>query len=132
MKDSFAQPPELTHPSYNKPVPSFLGLVTKRHPLVPRWIYRLFRGDADDSYGFSVNFADVQRMHMRLLQGRLSQLALSAAFDDDHGIGAGVLTELGPTLRDYGKVFSSAAKPARSTDHLQPTHTTNLLSTSRP
>lgn len=103
VKDSFQEPPDGADPAYNQSVPSFLDLVTKRHSLMPRWIYRLFRGDADDSYGFGINIADVSRMHLRLLQGRLTWLAMSATFDEDHAVDAGVLTELGPALRDYGR-----------------------------
>lgn len=80
---------------------------------MPRWIYRLFfSGDANNKYGFSINLADVQRMHLRLLQSRLTWLALSATFDGDHDVGLGrlgvqsVLNELGPALRDYGRSIS--------------------------
>lgn len=92
----------------NQPIPGFVNLVTNRRPMVPYWLYRLLpsRKDLEDdkNYEFSVNLADVQRMHLRLLQGRLTWLALSAGFDKDRGANEEVLSELGPTLRDYGKL----------------------------
>lgn len=38
----------------------------------------------------SINLAEVQRMHLRLLQGRLPWLAPEAVFDRDHIVDAGV------------------------------------------
>lgn len=99
----------------NQPIPGFVNLVTNRRPMVPYWLYRLLRGRkalADDkNYEFCINLADVQRMHLRLLQGRLTWLALSAGFDEDRDDSQKVLIELGPTLRDYGK--SGAVEKAR-------------------
>lgn len=114
VKYCLKNPPEDASPAHNKPVPGFLRLVTKRHSLVPRWIYRLFRGDADNEYGFSINLADVQRMHLRLLQGRLTWLTLEAVFNKDHSVDAGVLTELGPALKDYGRSISPGAVDLKS------------------
>lgn len=45
-------------------------------------------------------------MQLRLLQGRLTWLALSAGFDKDYGVGEGVLDQLGPTLQNYGEFLS--------------------------
>ncbi|KAK2599809.1 hypothetical protein N8I77_011532 [Diaporthe amygdali] len=88
-----------------KGTPGFISLVTNRHWTQPRWLHRLRRGrkgyDESCEYGFCLNLADVQRMHMRLLQARVTWLAFSAAFEDDHGIEKDVLSELGPTLHDY-------------------------------
>jgi ribosomal protein L39E len=90
----------------NQPIPGFVSLVTNRRSIEPRWLYRWRRGpkalEDDQNYAFSVNLADLQRMHLRLLQGRLTWLALSAGFDKGHGVEQGVLTKLGPTIRDYG------------------------------
>lgn len=120
MKECTHHPPEkLTRAdgydeNSNQPIPGFVNLVTNRRPMVPRWLYRLQRGrkalEDDENYEFCVNLADVQRMHLRLLQGRLTWLALSAGFDEDRGANEEVLTELGPTLRDYGK-SCTAGKP---------------------
>lgn len=96
----------------NQSIPGFVNLVTKRHRMVPSWLYRLRHGRKaldDENYEFCVNLADVQRMYLRLLQGRLTWLALSAGFDEDYGASQGVLTELGPTLRDYGKSATPGA-----------------------
>lgn len=107
--------------------PAFVNLVSRRRPNEPKWLYRLRQEDsatngedstaddedsiADDedsaaeddaNYGFSVNIADIQRMYMRMLQGRINWLALSAGFDEDCGIGENVPKELGPALREYG------------------------------
>lgn len=96
-------------------IPGFIELVTNRSPAEPRWLHRLRRGrkavEDDQSYAFCLNLADVQRMHLRLLQGRLAWLALSAGFDDDHGASQGVLSELGPTLRDYGGFVLASKSP---------------------
>ncbi|KAG6356827.1 hypothetical protein INS49_014701 [Diaporthe citri] len=86
----------------NHPIPSFIDLVTNRRPIEPRWLHRLRHGRDSLEYALCVNLADVQRMQLRLLQGRLTWLALSAGFDKDYGDSAGVITQLGPTLRDYG------------------------------
>lgn len=100
----------------NQPIPGFVNLVTNRRPMVPCWLYRLQRGrkalEHDKNYAFCINLADVQRMHLRLLQGRLTWLALSAGFDQDRGANEGVLTELGPTIRDYGKLVT--VKPVQN------------------
>ncbi|KAJ4393019.1 hypothetical protein N0V93_002225 [Gnomoniopsis smithogilvyi] len=89
----------------NESMPGFMNLVTNRHRFVPRWLETLVYGEGvlDDTknYGFSLNLADVHRMYLRILQGRLIRLALSAGFDPDFGVGEGVLTELGPAMRDY-------------------------------
>ncbi|KAG6353505.1 hypothetical protein INS49_005466 [Diaporthe citri] len=89
----------------NQSIPGFISLVTNRRPMVPYWLYRLLPGRKtlkdDENYEFCINIADVQRMHLRLLQSRLTWLTLSAGFDEDRGANQEVLTELGPTLRDY-------------------------------
>lgn len=122
VKDCLFQPPQVRSAEVNaaacddtsseesieieQAVPGFIDLVTNRRPSEPRWFHRFRSGkreaEDDDNYAFCLNLADVQRMHLRLLQGRLTWLALSAGFDADHGASQGVLTELGPTLRDYG------------------------------
>ncbi|KAJ0108160.1 hypothetical protein J7T55_000125 [Diaporthe amygdali] len=85
--------------------PGFINLVINRGWNGPRWLHRLRKGrksyDEGCEYGFCLNLADVQRMHMRLLQARVTWLALSAGFDNDHGISKGVLSDLGPALHDY-------------------------------
>lgn len=95
----------------NHPIPSFIDLVTSRRPIEPGWLHRLRHGRDSLEYSLYVNLADVQRMQLRLLQGRLTWLALSAGFDKDDGVGEGVLTQLGPTLRDYGEFLSYFRAP---------------------
>lgn len=94
----------------NNTIPAFIGLVTNRCPAVAGWLDRKLHGkgslEADTEYALCLNLTDVQQMQLRLLQGRLTWLALSAGFDQDHGVSEGVLTQLGPTLRDYGGVFT--------------------------
>lgn len=83
---------------------------TVAQPWLAGWLDRKLHGkgslEADTEYALCLNLADVQQMQLRLLQGRLTWLALSAGFDQDHGVSEGVLTQLGPTLRDYGGVFT--------------------------
>lgn len=125
---------------HDESCPVFIELVTKRRPIVPRWLYRLCHGgkalEDDDNYAFSVNLADMQRMHLRLMQGRLTWLALSAGFDADRGASQGVLTELGPTLRDYGGFESGRSSGKKSNPWRKPieryyTDQTLFTSTSR-
>lgn len=86
--------------------PGFITLVNNGHWLEPRWLHRLRHGrkghDETCKYGFWLDLADIQRMNMRLLQARVTCLAFSAEFDNDHGVSKGVLSELGPALQDYG------------------------------
>lgn len=99
----------------NQAIPKFVGLVTNRLSIEPAWLHRLRHGrdsvETDTEYALCVNLADVQRMQLRLLQGRLTWLALSAGFDKDYGVSEGVLTQLGPTLRDYGGFLSHFKAP---------------------
>jgi hypothetical protein len=97
------------------PLPGFINLVTSRRWIEPRCLYRLRYKlmDKEPKYGFCVNLADVQRMYLRLLQGRLTWLALSAGFDADNGVSQGVLTELGPMLREYGGFLCSRRGQSR-------------------
>lgn len=90
----------------NQPIPIFIDLVTNRRPIESGWFHRLRHGRDSLETGLCVNLADVQRMQIRLLQGRLTWLALSAGFDKDYGVSEGVLAQLGPTIRDYGGLLS--------------------------
>lgn len=107
----------------NDPFPTFMDLVTNRRPIEPGWLHRLRHGRASvetgTEYSLCVNLADVQRMQLRLLQGRLTWLAMSAGFDEDHGVREGVLTHLGPTLRDYGGFLSHSKAPVMERSKLQ-------------
>lgn len=81
--------------------------------IIPRWarpLYRKFCRDKDwnnSDFGFRINFADMPRMHMRVLQKRLIDIAMAIQFDDDRGYAFGG-SDLGPALDDYGK-FTTAA-----------------------
>ncbi|PSR98977.1 hypothetical protein BD289DRAFT_361612, partial [Coniella lustricola] len=61
---------------------------------------------SDEEYGFSVNIADIQRMHLRILQGRVNWLALSAGFGENYGIDDGVPHELGSALHEYDLTYA--------------------------
>lgn len=132
VKDYFLQPPQKRplkldegaagdesrvdeNVDQNQPIPAFIDLVTNRRPIEPLWLHRLRHGrdplEADTEYALCVNLADVQRMQLRLLQGRITWLALSAGFDKDYGVSEGILTQLGPTLRDYGMFLSFFKAP---------------------
>lgn len=95
----------------NHPIPNFINLVTDRRLFEPGWLHRLRHGRDSLEYALRINLADVQQMQLRLLQGRLTWLALSAGFDKDYGVSEGVLTQLGPTLRDYGGFPSNLKIP---------------------
>lgn len=100
-------------------IPSFIDLVTNRRPIEPAWLHRLRHSrdslERNTEYALCVNLADVQRMQLRLLQGRLTWLALSAGFDKDYGVSEGALTHLGPALRDYGGFLSHIKHPTEIT-----------------
>lgn len=95
----------------NHPLPNFIDLITNRRHREPGWLHRLRHGRDSQEYALSVRLANVQQMQLRLLQGRLTWLALSAGFDQDYGVSEGVLTQLGPTLRDYGGFASYLKTP---------------------
>lgn len=142
VKDYVLQPPRKQPPKQNEgreveenadqdhPFPTFMDLVTNRRPIEPRWLHRLRHGRAsvENEYTLCVNLADVQRMQLRLLQGRLTWLAMSAGFDEDHGVSAGVLTHLGPTLRDYGGFLSHSKAPFTERSKLQEGNRESLCS----
>lgn len=87
----------------------FVEPITREPRVIPRLVRSLYRsvfGPPDwynGHFGFRINFADMQRMYMRVLQDRLIKIALSIQFDEDKGIKAGTPTMIGPALDEYGQ-----------------------------
>jgi hypothetical protein len=88
----------------------FLGLVIARKPLfeklaaiLRRWRNQPERRSKEEIFGYRINFADMQRMHLRTLQAKLINLGMGIQFDVDKGVGRGAVETLGPTLRNYSK-----------------------------
>jgi len=88
----------------------FVELVTRRRPCLAEWAARLRRWTkqpkrrpVDGDFGYRINFADMQRMHMRRLQAKLINVAMAIQFDNDKGVKGGAVESLGLVLHDYGK-----------------------------
>jgi len=90
----------------------FVELVTRTRPFVAKWDATLRKWTKqpaprprEGDFGYRINFADMQRMHMRMLQAKLISYAMADRFDDDHGVERGVIELLGSTLHDYGAII---------------------------
>lgn len=93
----------------------FLEPITREPRWIPRWARSTYRcllrqhltsGD----FGFRVHLADMQRMHMRVLQDRLIDIALAIQFEKDNGFDAGAHLNIGPALDEYSESFSYLAR----------------------
>jgi len=77
----------------------FVKVISSQFSWLPDWAPTI---PSNPIYGYSINFADVHRMHIRRLQARLINITLSLGSDVDEWKKGGKGDLFGPTMREYG------------------------------
>jgi hypothetical protein len=77
----------------------FVKVISSQPRYLPEWAPQTSQGFAN---GYSINFADMQRMHIRRLQARLIHVAVSLDSSPAEWKTGGKGDLLGPLMREYG------------------------------